>query len=196
MQYKYIISFLLFIFIAILFILLNAKAEKEWTVMIYASTDSDLHEEGSYVVELLGYIGSSNKVDFIILYDGDQRNDTRAYYVPKSSWFGSSGLKSIPLNEITNNLVNPNEANMGNPLVARDFIKYTINKYPSKKYAIVFWGHAGGGGGFAKDSGDNDKITVPEIQIILSPIKSILGRNLDVFAISSCWAGTAENFYE
>ncbi|MEW5761308.1 MAG: clostripain-related cysteine peptidase, partial [Candidatus Thermoplasmatota archaeon] len=42
----------------------------------------------------------------------------------------------------------------------------------------------------------NDKITVPEIQIILSPIKSILGRNLDVFAISSCWAGTAENFYE
>ncbi|MEW5760392.1 MAG: clostripain-related cysteine peptidase [Candidatus Thermoplasmatota archaeon] len=197
---RFIAPLFLFLFLAIVFIFSSASAEKEWTFLLYLSGDNDLKNEALWTISDAQSTGSTDELNILLLHDAEGAND-RLYYVEKksglSSWFGGAGLKNISLQSAGIPLAYDGEVNMGDANVAKKFIIYAIEKYPAKKYGIVFWGHAGGGGGFAKDSTPNyDKITTPEISEIFSPVRAKLGRNFDFVAIDSCWAGSIENYYE
>jgi hypothetical protein len=86
---------------------------------------------------------------------------------------------------------------MGDPEIAKAFLKYAITHYPAKHYCTGFMGHAGGGGGFCTDHGDDhDKITTAEMGEILREIRGMLDHNIDIFSVTSCWFGTVEKYYE
>jgi hypothetical protein len=165
----------------------------EWTYMLYLSADSeDIHPEAVYDINSMKYIGSSEELNILILFDGSERGDSRAFYVTSDH-----GESIIPMGDLHPSFSGFTEFNMGDPLVAESFIKYCIQNYPAEHYAITFWGHAGGGGGFACDHGDHhDKITIAEMNGIFTNIKNILGRNVDLVTVDSCWVGTLEFYCE
>ncbi|MEW5761309.1 MAG: DUF4350 domain-containing protein, partial [Candidatus Thermoplasmatota archaeon] len=110
---------------------------KEWTVMVYMSQkkeNDDAVPVDGYISDLQS-VGSTSQVNFVILADKGGYGDTKAFYVTKDK-----SLKNIQLSDISSSF--GNELNMGDALVARSFILYTIKNYPAKKYIQIYEGHA------------------------------------------------------
>ncbi|MEW5761568.1 MAG: clostripain-related cysteine peptidase, partial [Candidatus Thermoplasmatota archaeon] len=88
-----------------------------------------------------------------------------------------------------------NELNMGDALVARSFILYTIKNYPAKKYIQIYEGHAGGFG-FSYDGESSDTLSISEMPDVFSPAVSAIGKRIDAVLIFGCLMGNIEFFYE
>ncbi|MEW5759801.1 MAG: clostripain-related cysteine peptidase [Candidatus Thermoplasmatota archaeon] len=169
------------------------QPKRLWTYILYMSADSGLLDGTMYDIDALEQLGSSSKLNILFLFDGPVSGDSKLIYMCPSP---NIGMRLIALSQLGAGFMNGMELNMGDPNLAISVIRFAINYLPAEHYAIVFGGHAGGGGGFVKDTEPYDKITTPEITTIFASVKNILGRNFDYVAIDSCWAGSIENYYE
>ncbi|MEW5759800.1 MAG: clostripain-related cysteine peptidase [Candidatus Thermoplasmatota archaeon] len=167
------------------------QPRKLWTYLMYVSASGGLGAEAFWDIDNFQDLGSTSKVNLLVLYDGDTHGDSKLLYFTQQRT-----IKRVKLSLLDQTYTDGMELNMGDPNLAIAFMKFAIKYLPAEHYAIVFYGHAGGGGGFAKDTDPYDKITTPEVSIVFSPIKAIVGKNFDLVVIDSCWAGSIENYYE
>lgn len=102
---------------------------KDWTLMIYAVSSYDIEECVREVLMKISDKPCPDNVNVVMLYDPGS-NFESAYYILKNDGF--TEIEKL------------GETNMGSPKVLFDFLKFAMNNYPAKNYALSIFAHGTG----------------------------------------------------
>ena len=144
-----------------------AQGEAEWTIMLYQDADDEVLEEDIMIdfneAEIIGSSDQVNIVAQVDRYEGafDGMGDwtsTKRFYVTQDS----------DLNEIgSEELEDLGEVNMADGQSLVDFIAWSVDNFPAKKYALIMSDHGAGwpGGWNDPDPGGlgPDEVVVAEL---------------------------------
>ena len=109
-----------------------AAARKKWTVMVWMAGDNDLEEFGDKDIAEMKRVGSNDDINVVVQLDSMRDDNTRRYFV-------RSGGK--PHEDVVQEL---GETNTGDPVVATDFFRWAIERYPADRLLGVIWNHGAG----------------------------------------------------
>jgi hypothetical protein len=181
---------------------LSGASQKEWTVMVFVNAKNNLESYGLKDVNEMEMVGSSDKVNVVVElgrisgYSSADGNWTgcRRYYIQKDN----------DTNKITSPmLLETPKCDMGSWEYLVDFVKWTKERYPAKKYVLVIWNHGSGwnkGGdisallnekGISYDDETNNHITTPQLRMALEKIGGV-----DILAMDACLMQMIEVAYE
>ena len=172
---------------------------KEWTIMVYMSVKSNLERFGLRDVNEMEKVGSGDKYNVIVelgrmegysSLDGDWTG-ARRYYIEKDRnpfIIKSPMLMAIP------------KVNMGDWRHLADFVKWTKDKYPAKRYMLIIGSHGSGwrkdnsvvaNKGISYDDETDNNIDTPQLGKVIDEAGKI-----DVYAFDSCLMQMVEVAYE
>ena len=172
---------------------------KEWTIMVYMSTKSNLEKSGLKDVNEMEKVGSGAKYNVVVelgrieghtSLDGDWTG-ARRYYIEKDRnpfIINSPMLMAIP------------KVNMGDWNHLIDFVKWAKSKYPAKRYMLIVGSHGSGwlkgkpvvaDKGISYDEETENNIDTPQLGKVLKDVGKI-----DVYASDSCLMQMVEISYE
>lgn len=127
---------------------------KEWTIMVYMSTDNNL--EGSGLMDLLEMEqGLPENVEVIALVDRHKQyakvlgdwTGTRLYRLRKGQYVNLDqvvlGKAPLPADFASELLQDCGELDMANPETLANFISFVGQRFPAKRYALIPWDHGG-----------------------------------------------------
>ena len=175
---------------------------KEWTVMVFVNAKNNLESYGLKDVNEMEMVGSSDKVNVIVElgrisgYSSEDGNWTgcRRYYIQKDN---DTKKITSPM------LLETPKCDMGSWEYMVDFVKWTKERYPAKKYVLVVWNHGSGwnkGGdisyllnekGISYDDETRNHITTPQLRMALEKIGGV-----DILAMDACLMQMIEVAYE
>lgn len=167
----------------------------EWTVIVYADADDDILEADMWFdVNEMELVGSNAQVNIVVQLDraegafnGDgDWTDTRRYLVTQDS----------DVNSITSPVVeNIGEADMGNPQTLVDFVTWSIQKYPAKKYILIMSDHGAGWAEGFSDLDSGNTLSLPEITNAVAQVQqSMGGQKFEIIGFDACLMGMIEVF--
>lgn len=168
----------------------------EWTVMVYSAADDDVLEENMWFdVNEMELVGSSAQVNIVVQIDryasgftGDgDWTDTRRLLITQDS----------DLSQITSPVVESlGEADMGNPQTLADFLIWSVQNYPAKKYALIMSDHGGGfTGGFSDMSAGDSALTLSEIAGAFEQVRRDAGvEKFELLGFDACLMAHIEVF--
>lgn len=168
----------------------------EWTIMVYSAADDVVLEENMWFdvneMELVGSTDQMNVVVQIDRYDGAFTGDgdwteARRYLITQDS----------DLSHIASPVVQSlGEIDTGDPQTLIDFVTWSMEQYPAKKYALVMSDHGGGWtGGFSDMSAGDSALTMPEIVSAMEDIRAATGVDkFEVLGFDACFMGQIEVF--
>jgi len=182
----------------------EAKTAKEWTVMVFMNSKNDLSQ--SSMMGLVGKwaekdiaemkkVGSTDKVNVVVEFGTTGKGSKRMLV-------GKSGLLASG-EEVFSQDAN---ADMGDYKRVIDFVKWSKQKFPSKKYMLILWNHGlgwidpvmtqhtagtGTSRGILFDDETKNYVRTRELGEILRQ-----GGYVDVFAMNACLMQMAEVAYE
>lgn len=167
-----------------------------WTVMVYMAADNDLTVFGVKDIDEMESVGSSDSVQ-IVLQAEFNRNElamygcgaecinrpnfnTFRYRVPQSA--GGPGPDSIA--------VDIGNRNMTDPADLAEFIRWTKDTYPARRYALVLWNHGGGYQGLLVDdtSAPGNLMTLSSLRLAMTSSNA----EVDVINFDMCLMGGVE----
>ncbi len=177
----------------------DKAVQKEWTFMVFLNAKNNLEKYGMDDINEMETVGSSSKVNVVVELgrmagnddsDGDWKG-VRRYYV-------TQGLNPF---RITSQLVQDmGSANMGDARELLDFITWTKERYPAKRYALIMWNHGSGwikgnptnyGKGISYDDETGNNIDTPQLGKVLAAAGGV-----DLLASDACLMQMAEVAYE
>jgi hypothetical protein len=165
----------------------------EWTIIYYSDADDDILEEDMwYDVNEMEMVGSNSQLNIVVQMDraegafgGDGNwTDTRRFYITRDD----------DPSHITSPIVeNLGEADMGNPQTLLDFILWTVQKYPAKKYALILSDHGGGWTGGFSDLEAGTDLSMPEIIAAIDRAQQQMGgQKFEIIGFDACLMGMIE----
>jgi len=177
----------------------------EWTFMVYLDADNNLESAGVEDFNEMERVGSTEEVNVLVQMDrwettesdddttnGDWK-DCRRFRVERDD--DTAILNSPVLEEM-------GEANMGDPQVLIDFVRWGIANYPAENYAIVLWDHGGGYRGICWDdtvpgSDTYDSLELFEIRAALEDIYLFRGsERIELLGFDACLMAQIAVLYE
>lgn len=168
----------------------------EWTIMVYSAADDVVLEENMWFdVNEMELVGSTDQVNIVVQidrYDGAFTGDgdwteARRYLITQGS----------DLSQITSPVVESlGEIDTGDPQTLIDFVAWSVEHYPAKKYALVMSDHGGGWtGGFSDMSAGDSALTMPEIVSAMDEIRAATGIDkFELLGFDACFMGQIEVF--
>jgi len=165
----------------------------EWTIIYYSDADDDILEEDLWFdINEMEMVGSNSQMNIVVQIDraegafnGDgDWTDTRRLLVTQDS----------DLTRITSPIVESlGEADMGNPQTLLDFITWTIEKYPAKKYALILSDHGGGWTGGFSDLQAGSELSMPQIIGAIEQAQQQMGgQKFEIIGFDACLMGMIE----
>lgn len=162
----------------------------DWTVMYYVCGDLKwFGKDPEKIIENLTKIGSTNKLNIVVMSDGTKIGDTKLYYI------NTTGKKEV-LNE---KYGWPDEVNTGNPNTLRLFCKQMMDAYPAKYYGLVIVAPGGTGWQVRPLTDTHPREHGPSMPVFGETLREITDdgtRKIDVINMNSCVLGMLENAYE
>ncbi len=181
----------------------DTQGTKEWTIMVFMNSKNDLSQSqmfglsGKWAekdIAEMKKVGSTDKVNVVVEF-GTTGKGSKRMLVGKAGLLG--GGETVYSED-------PN-ADMGDYKRVIDFVKWSKQKFPSKKYMLVLWNHglgwidpvmkeapAGTGTrGILFDDETKNYVRTRELGEILRQ-----GGYVDVFAMNACLMQMAEVAYE
>jgi hypothetical protein len=177
---------------------LEARAEKEWTIMVFLNSKNNLERFGLKDLNEMEMVGSSDKVNVVVEMgrmagfdssDGDWKG-TRRYLVQKDN--NTNAVTSPVLEDL-------GKTDMGDYKNLAAFGKWAKAKYPAKKYIMIVWNHGAGWikgapgvtKGISYDDETGGHITTPQLAWALKEMGGV-----DVYGSDACLMQMAEVVYE
>lgn len=171
--------------------------QTSWTIMVYMN-GSDLEsgydpyndtlagQASQDLTEMLAGLNSDN-INLIIETGG-----TSAWVMDEIA--ADTNQRFQIKNGLLNHLMDVGIQNMTAPETLIDFGKWTMDNYPSEKYALIFWDHGGGSlYGFGVDEYfPDDSLTLDEISYALDAITTAKNANFEVVGFDACLMATLE----
>ncbi|MEM3341389.1 MAG: clostripain-related cysteine peptidase [Thermoplasmata archaeon] len=169
----------------------------EWTVLFYMCGDNNLGDYRQFEtnIHFLQTVGSTDKMNLVVLNDQNKNGDTKAYYIEKrEDGQALANLTEIPLSEI--NPAWTDEVDMGDWKSLAAFAEWGFKKYPAKKLNLFPQNHGGGWIGICWDDTSGTHISVPQLATAMQNITTSLGRKIDVLSMEACLMASTEVVYE
>jgi len=161
----------------------------EWTFMVYCIGDNDLEYYAFKDLNEMEKVGSTDRVNIIVFLDTWNDTGARYYYIHKDS----------DLRNITSPVIRDlPEQNAGDPNVLIEFLNWTAENYPAKKYALILWNHGSGWKkmppyrGVCYDYTDSDFLSISELKYALANTHF----SLDLIGFDACLMGMVEVAYQ
>lgn len=104
--------------------------QAEWTLMIYLAGDNNLAAAGEADLREMRMVGSTPEVNVIAQFDNAGDVGTTRYHVQRRG----VGERPISLGK----------TDSGSPVVLSDFVKWAVDEFPARRYALVLWNHGNG----------------------------------------------------
>ncbi len=159
------------------------RGAASWTFAIYMCSDNDLDIWGELNTDWLKEVGSTDAVNFIVLWDTSD-GPARLYKVEKGQLVEMRDYKYDGI-----------EVNMGDPAVLGSFMDYLASKFPSEHLLMDLWDHGDDFRGICFD--DNTGTKASEDYLTHQEITSALsGKSLSIIAADGCGLGVIEVAYE
>ncbi|MGQ9587193.1 MAG: clostripain-related cysteine peptidase [Thermoplasmata archaeon] len=154
----------------------------KWTVMVYIDADNNLEPFGLMNLQQMESVGSSDEVNFVVLFD---------------TYSGGTALLYVKKGE-SKELADWGEANMADPATMTAFIKAAKKAAPAQNYAFISWDHGGGWRGMNWDDSSVDANGRTEYTDMKELRKAIVDAGLvfDVFAFDQCLMAQPEVAYQ
>ncbi len=144
-----------------------AQAEAEWTIMLYQDADDETLEQDIMTdfneAERVGSTAEVNIVAQVDRYDGafdgmDDWTSTKRFYLTQDDNLDEIGSAE---------LADLGETNMADGQTLVDFITWTVENYPARKYALIMSDHGAGwpGGWFDPAPGGLGPDEVATVQL-------------------------------
>lgn len=178
------------VMIAVVFSLPVSAGEKEWTVLVYLDGDNNLEIYGEMNIEWLMTTGSTDNVNYVVLYDKYSDVANLLY------------IENGKVTEVGADYGYPKEVNMGDPAVLREFVEIGVRDFPAKKYMVDLWDHGGGWRGICWDdttmeeTGVSDCITMVELREAFAGAYETTKRVIDIVAFDACLMAMPEVSYQ
>lgn len=163
----------------------KASEPADWTFLVYLDGDNNLDPYGVADINEMELVGSSDRVNIIVLYDRSAEGAT-LYRITKG---GTDAIDSAPLEYW-------GEVNMGDPATLARFVDHASELFPAEHVALDLWDHGGGWYGICWDDssvdeeGKSDCLTLDEVQSVLA------GRDLALLGTDACLMAMAETVCE
>ncbi len=159
-----------------------------WTFMVYMDADNDLDPYSSSDLAEMMSVGSNQKINIIVQYDGYQKPAYR-YKVDKG---------------VLTKIAELNEPDMANPETLRQFISSTVKSYPAEKYALILWNHGNGWkssspkstASILVDWDNNGKNSSSLANSLVAKAIADSGVMIDLLGVDACIMATVEAAYE
>ena len=159
----------------------------EWTIIVYSDADDDVLEEDLLAdVNEMELVGSNPQMNIVVQIDraegafgGDgDWTDTRRLLITQDA----------DLNQVTSQVVeNIGEADMGDPQTLADFVTWSIQHYPAKKYALIMSDHGGGWTGGFSDLQSDSSLTLREISGAVAQVQGAMGgQKFEIIGFDAC----------
>lgn len=167
----------------------------EWTIIVYADADDDILEGDLWFdVNEMELVGSTSQVNIVVQLDravggfsGDgDWTDTRRYLVKQDN----------DLNAINSPVVEYiGEADMGSPQTLVDFVTWSVQNYPARKYALIMSDHGSGWAEGFSDLQSGNRLSLPEITNSIAQVQSQMnGQKFEIIGFDACLMGMVEVF--
>lgn len=144
----------------------NTGGGNVWTIMVYGHGDHNL--SSSLLTDMLEMEQSGSGPGFNIVLqadfnasDADFADYAISAGIPASLHTGLTRYRVMPDTDADPNTFNsapverlPESASMDSADTLRDFVNWSVQKYPADRYAVVFWNHGGQWEGFGGDTDD------------------------------------------
>jgi len=177
--------------------LFGKKEKAEWTVMVFINGKNDLELAGLYNINMMEKIGSSKKMNIVV-----EQGRIAGHTDLDGDWTGSRRMlikKDSNENKITSKvLMKTPTVDMGDYKRVVDFMKWSKEKFPAKRYMLIIWNHGTGWmdprteqKGISFDDETGNYIRTPQIGQILKEAGKV-----DVLAFDACLMQMAEVAYE
>ncbi len=178
---------------------------KKWTIMVFINGKNDLEIAGLFNVNQMEAVGSDENINIVVELGRmkGQQGDTEL----DGNWTGSRRLfikKDDDGEKITSPIVMETQnVDMGDYKRVADFVKWSKENFPAKRYMLVLWDHGTGwldpqmekmpevGKGISFDSETGNYIRTRQIAEILKEAGKV-----DILAFDACLMQMIEVAYE
>ena len=164
----------------------------DWTLIIFMSSDNDLSAAALDDVDEMSKIGSTERVNVIVLRDSlDSGTHTKVYHIQKG--------KPLVVKNFGANI------DTGNWHELVDLFKLAQEQFPAQKYMVTVWNHGNGWEknsknklqkGIAYDDNSGNNITTKQLGDALREISLLRGKKLELFSTDACLMQMVEVAYE
>lgn len=176
----------------------TSKDGAEWTILYYFGADCDLEASMLDNLKQILEVGSSLKVNVVMLADRSPNKDEEAGYsregVANLKGWSTAKLLYVEKGHLKE-LGDWGVQNLGDGAVLQKFLEWGMSRYPAKKYALLFSDHGSGWSGVSADEHpDDDMLTLERITGALKNVKGRYGT-FDLIGFDACLMGTLEVAY-
>ncbi|MEM4293539.1 MAG: pre-peptidase C-terminal domain-containing protein, partial [Thermoplasmata archaeon] len=162
----------------------------KWTYIGIAGYDADdITTMVNSTVNWFKNIGSSSKVNILLLTDEYGHGNSHAYYITPNGQ-----AQEIPLNQI--NSAWTNEVNTGDKSVLVSFFRYAVTNYPAEHYYLHTDSHSRCGLSILYDETSYDRMDFTEIKSALAELYNIIHKKIDIFWYGGCWQMNIASAYQ
>jgi len=162
------------------------QPEKEWTVLYYIDGKNNLASMALHSLSSLTKVGSDENVNLVAQVAVPEKDVERGL-VEKPA---TKTKEFFPGSEVIG------KVDMGDPETLYKFLKWGMERYPAKHYAVVLWDHGAGFKGSMTDDETKHLIDNKELADVLERIKKNINKKVDVINFNACLMGQAEVAYE
>lgn len=129
--------------------LITSNPVRELTIMVFMNAKNNLEAAGLYNINDMERVGSSDKVNIIV--EAGRMNGQEGDTHDDGDWIGVRRLyikKDADTKKITSQIVysksGQNVYDMGDYKKVIEFVKWTKQKFPARRYMLVLWDHGTG----------------------------------------------------
>lgn len=116
-------------------------APAEWTIMVYLNGDNNLEPFAVQDFAEMARVGSTEKVNIIVQFDRSGKYDQSAVQWSQTLRFRvTRGMRGTPAEA----LEDLGEVNMGDGATLRQFVEWSREKFPARRYMLTIWDHGQG----------------------------------------------------
>jgi clostripain len=161
--------------------------------MFYSDADNDLEEPAMNDLRQLLKLGSSPKVQLVMLCDRSELDSSEDGYSNERIFNQEAWDQALLLaigKEQVETLEDWGEVNMADPSTLARFVKIAQEKFPAENYALIIGDHGSGWEGACGDDSSEDE----EDQLTLAEISTALEGTpkLEVLGFDACLMATVE----
>ncbi|MDL1967045.1 MAG: clostripain-related cysteine peptidase [Deltaproteobacteria bacterium] len=206
---KRILSVLFYLLAFGLFLPQYAKCA-DWTFMVYLDGDNNLEDAGIDDFLEMSSVGSDSNVNIVVQFDRIPGEDSSFdNWTDCQRFLVTAGMTPTVANAISDwgDGTGGREVNMADPQTLIDFIKWSMDNYPARNYAVILWNH---GGGWRveyvperpilravcwDDTSGGDSLYMSEVKSALNTIKTER-QQVDLAGFDACLMSMTEVAYE
>lgn len=174
----------------------DTKNEKEWTMIVFMNGHNNLDEFTHADLNEMEVVGSNESMNIVVQWASYEAQTTKRVYVTRDedrTQVTSTIVEDIP------------RVDMGDWTELVEFIKWSVDRYPAKRYFIDVWNHGSGWHAFqnnrfftdiSNDDFTHNAITTKQLGMALKEASTYIGRKIDIYGSDACLMAMVEVAYE